>query len=152
MKRSAPPKRKTPLKRSAPPKQKKPLRNNPNATAKRKRKRAAKAAAYNGIAHPAPFREVDEDYLDFIRGERCVVSGTHGGTGFYRIDPSHTSTVGSGGSDYDSLPLARWLHTELGTLGVKTFARKYNLDWSALIADHNKRYTAATGKEIHRGK
>ena len=46
---------------------------------------------------PKPRRVVDEDYLDFVRGQRCCVPGC-------RLtepsDPHHGVTRGAGGSDF----------------------------------------------------
>ncbi len=122
----------------------------PSETAKRKRNRVAKRARYNGVAHPPPMREIDEDYLAFIRKQPCMVNGTVGGEDLLRVDPCHTVAVKAGGSDYDALPMIRLLHEEQHR-GRLTFATKYGIDYKKRIAHYNALYERETGKEIKRG-
>ena len=71
---------------------------------------------------PKPEREKDEDYLDYIRHERCLIRQVHG------VDPHHLDTRGSGGSDYTAVPLIRALHTEIGQIGQRRFEAKYRVN------------------------
>lgn len=111
---------------------------------KRDKRAAERAKNFPHLAIPFKPREIDEDYLDFIRGEPCIVTRQHG------VDPAHTHTVGSGGSDYDALPLKRDLHTEQHK-GFDTFAEKYRLNYQELIQKHNDKYERQTGNKIKRG-
>lgn len=133
MKRT-PLKRKTPLKAKSKLTAKTPLRWSLSKTKARKKRVAAKNKLFGYKS-----REIDEDYLEWIRNQPCVITGKRLGSGFDRVDPAHTDTVGSGGSDRSALPLINRLHTEQHT-GFKTFARKYGLDYDKLIREHNERY------------
>lgn len=71
---------------------------------------------------PKPTRETDEDYLRYIRHQRCLVTQKRG------VDPHHLDTRGSGGSDYTAVPLTREKHTEIGNMGLEEFEEKYNVN------------------------
>jgi len=68
-----------------------------------------------------PTRQVDEKYLDYIRGLECIVCHR-------RPDPHHLVARGAGGSDYTAIPLCRLHHTEAHTLGKARFGERYGLD------------------------
>lgn len=143
MKRT-PLKRKTPLQRGGPIQRRTPMKYDWRRTKARQLARQVKALIFRHSACPPPAREVDEDYLAWIRKQRCIISDRYG------VDAAHMDSVGSGGSDYNCLPLKRRYHAEQHNSGIKTFADSRNLDIAALIAENNHRYTMKTGREIHR--
>lgn len=73
-----------------------------------------------------PIREVDKDYLKFIRKEPCLITGL-------KADPHHTVSRGAGGSDYRAVPLNREKHSECENIGIKTFQKKYYLSFDREI-------------------
>ena len=75
-----------------------------------------------------PKREVDEDYLDFIRGMPCAVCGK------FPADPHHWKTRASGGSDYWAIAMCRRCHRLIDDLGRNTFCNIYEFDpWKKII-------------------
>jgi hypothetical protein len=77
--------------------------------------------------HKKKKRKKDEAYLDFIRGQACVICG-------HKAEPHHEplkkgSGVGIKGSDRETIPLNRQYHTERHAIGKLTFAEKYNIDY-----------------------
>lgn len=69
---------------------------------------------------PKQTREVNEDYLEFIRKQPCCISGEN-------AEPHHLKSVGSGGSDMSCVPLSRKLHTEVHMMGRSRFEAKYEI-------------------------
>ena len=67
-------------------------------------------------------REVDEDYLDYIREQPSVVSLRPSD------DPHHLESRGSGGSDYTAIPLTRGEHREIHTMPLRDFEEKYGIN------------------------
>lgn len=64
-----------------------------------------------------------EENLDFVRNQRCQVCGR------WPSDPDHLRTRGAGGDDSleNLMPLCRRHHTERGTIGIRSFVKKYSL-------------------------
>lgn len=73
---------------------------------------------------PKPKRQVNRQYLDFVKSRPCVVVHECMGP----IDPQHIKTVGSGGSDYMTVSMCRKAHSECHQIGIHTFAAKYGLN------------------------
>jgi hypothetical protein len=67
-------------------------------------------------AVPKNPREHDPAYLAYVRGFNCVVGGCQSPS-----VPHHLQTVGSGGSDYSSVPICVPHHAEIHTIGQKRF-------------------------------
>ena len=77
-------------------------------------------------ANPKIKREIDEDYLKYIRSQSCIISGQI-------AEPHHTRTRGASGSDYCAVPLSRILHTEIHAIGRYAFREKYGVDFNKAI-------------------
>jgi len=77
-------------------------------------------------ANPKIVREQDPDYLKYIRLQPCIITSQ-------LAEAHHTKSRGSGGSDYGSVPLSRFLHTVCHTMGDKSFQEKYNIDFDKEI-------------------
>jgi hypothetical protein len=65
---------------------------------------------------------VSEEYLDYIRKQRCVVCGQT------CVDPHHLKTVGAGGADFTAVPLCREHHDYAHKMGVSRFKNRYAID------------------------
>lgn len=83
-------------------------------------------------------RERDEDYLDFIRSQICLVCYRNG-------EPHHepikkSSGVAMKGSDRETVPLCREHHTERHNIGKLTFYWKYQIDYVAHIERLQTKY------------
>ncbi len=76
------------------------------------------------MSHPQPkkIRETDENYLDFIREQPCLVCLDP------IVEPHHTKTVGAGGSDYNAVPLCRRCHASAHYSGTHFFFKKKGID------------------------
>ena len=69
------------------------------------------------------------EYVDFIRGKKCCVSGNH------VSDPHHLHALGMAANrnkpnsrHFTCVPLSREMHTELHQRGAQQFQDKYNID------------------------
>lgn len=133
--------RKTPLRTKSPIKRGGPIKWSPNATKAKKKRRTEKAERFKDLAVPLKVPETDRPYLDWIKTLPCTVCGCNG-VGFDAVDPAHTETVKTGGSDRRAIPLCRLHHSEQGTMGVKTFASEYKFSYNKVIADLNAKYEA----------
>ncbi len=87
---------------------------------------------------PKKKRKTDEAYLDFIRSQPCVISGQQAEP--HHIDLSKLSGMGTKGSDRETIPLNRELHTEAHTIGKATFAWKYQINYSKEIKRLQNKY------------
>ena len=67
-----------------------------------------------------------EDYLDFIRSLPCIIRGG-------RSDPHHVKSRGAGGSDFLCIPLNRKYHSEIGSIGIARFEKKYKVNIAKTI-------------------
>lgn len=84
-------------------------------------------------------RETDDDYIKWIRSLSCCITGKP------LPDPHHINEAGHGamGSkaiDRRAIPLSHPLHQELHSIGQHTFAKKYDLDYEAIIEALNQLY------------
>lgn len=79
------------------------------------------------MGNPKQTREIDEDYLKFIRNEPGLIEGNN-------IVAHHTVSVGAGGSDYLAVPLPFKQHIPgVHSMGKATFQEKYNLNFETEI-------------------
>jgi len=79
------------------------------------------------VADPKPTRETNKNYLAYIKTLHCLCKNS-ACTG--DIAPHHVFTRGSGGSDYETIPLCAYHHNEAHNTGRNTFARKYIMDYT----------------------
>jgi len=78
-------------------------------------------------ANPKKIREEDKEYLEHIRRQPGLIEGAD-------IVVHHTDSVGSGGSDYLTVPIPFKHHVPgVHTMGEKTFQEAYNIDFKAEI-------------------
>ena len=78
-------------------------------------------------------RETDKKYLEYIRTLPCVVGDSEC---CGDIAAHHTVSVGSGGSDYLTIPLCVRHHIPgVHVMGKDTFQEFYNLDFKKIIID-----------------
>jgi hypothetical protein len=73
-----------------------------------------------------PVRYKNGEYKEFIKKQPCCI------TGQFDVDPHHTKSVGSGGSDLTLVPLIHRLHQECHNIGQDTFQAKYNIDFKLI--------------------
>lgn len=66
-----------------------------------------------------PRRVVDEDYLEHLRGERCITCGAPP-----RSDPSHLHSRGAGGSDFTAASQCRSCHSLFHAMGPTRFMER----------------------------
>ena len=71
----------------------------------------------------------DSDYLEYVRHLPCLI-GCEGAA-----DPAHVRTKRLGGDRGNVVPLCHGHHVEQHQHGIKTFARKYNVDLKVLALD-----------------
>jgi len=85
-----------------------------------------------------PIRHLNPEYLEYLRDEPCCVCGKQS-TKEKRTEPHHLIPVGAGGADETGCPLCWICHTEVGTIGLKKFEEKHNVNlWM-----ESKRYELA---------
>ena len=93
-------------------------------------------------------RPEDEDYLNFIRSQPCMICGR-------QSEPHHEPLNGHGmgykGSDRETLPLCRCHHTtgliNRHTTGRKTFYEYYGIDWRKEVVRYQERYDRTFNRE-----
>lgn len=75
-------------------------------------------------------------HLAFIRSLPCCVSGRRHG-----VEAAHVGRRGMGQkcSDFETIPLNSLYHREQHRIGLKRFARTYELDIAALLAMLNRK-------------
>ena len=81
----------------------------------------------------------DPAHLDYIRSLPCTVGTTHGCFG--RIVAHHDPTKGAGGHDRAVVPLCWLHHSEIHTIGRKSFDKKYGVNLRKLgpiLSERNK--------------
>lgn len=82
---------------------------------------------------PKPKRYENEEYKEFIRNRACCVPRCNRknrlGPNRGKVDPHHTKSKGSGGSDLTCVPACDFHHTESHTIGQVTFQKKYGVDF-----------------------
>jgi len=75
------------------------------------------------LALQKPRRQVDTDYLNFVRGRPCLVAHC-----LRRGEPHHVVSRGAGGGDYTAAPLCREHHRQLHTTGLRRFEENFGLE------------------------
>ncbi len=87
----------------------------------------------------------DGDYMEWIRGRKCLVCMETKGSDAtrYGSDPAHTRINGRGskGDDSSCVPLCREHHAELHQRGGKDFEAKYRIDLAAEAVTYYGIYT-----------
>lgn len=80
---------------------------------------------------PKPKRIVDEELLERVRNQICLICGT------WPCDPTHVRSRGAGGHDVDFnvAPLCRFHHIHQHRFGVFQFLKKYP-EFRAWLEDH----------------
>ena len=74
-----------------------------------------------------PARYKNKDYIEYIKEQPCCITERP------NVDPHHTKSIGSGGSDLSAIPLTHELHVECHKIGRDTFQKKYNIDFKDII-------------------
>ena len=82
-----------------------------------------------------PHRTTDEDYLDWVRTQKCAVclSGPPN-------DPHHLTSRGASGSDRTALPLCRDCHREYHSVGQNHFETNHRINLWKQAHKHLRRY------------
>ena len=67
----------------------------------------------------------DRAYLDYLRGERCIITGLRGSE-YDAVDPTHIGTAGKGlkSSDDEALPIKHNIHALMHQHGEMTVLRR----------------------------
>ena len=68
----------------------------------------------------------DRNYLDAMRGMRCIFTGRKGHEDVETVDPAHVGTYGKGikSSDAHALPVLHSIHLEMHQRGEMTVFRE----------------------------
>lgn len=68
----------------------------------------------------------DQDWLDHLKTERCLITGQHG-TEFEGVDPAHIGTLGRGikSSDDEVLPILHRFHVKQPGIGEISMFRQH---------------------------
>jgi hypothetical protein len=74
-----------------------------------------------------PKRYENREYLNFIKSKPCCICETR-----KKIDPHHTKSKGSGGSDLTAIPLCRRHHRICHDSGIETFQKKHQIDFKEI--------------------
>lgn len=75
-------------------------------------------------------REINEDYLSFIRALPCLVNNEEC---FGIVHAHHHDRKSQLGSDYSAVPLCFNHHHKLHSAGVKYFSNRYKIDFESQI-------------------
>ena len=85
-----------------------------------------------------------EEYKSFIRKLQCCVSNCsrrrNSKNNKPEVDPHHTKSVGSGGSDLTCVPACDRHHTESHTIGQDTFQERYDIDFKEIQIECLKQF------------
>lgn len=68
-------------------------------------------------------REKDEKYLEYIRTKDCITPLCWNSS-----EPHHLISRGAFGSDYSSVPLCRYHHSEIEATGVSKFEERWGVN------------------------
>jgi len=90
---------------------------------------------------PAPKRQVDEDYKQWVTRFPCIASGKPAD------DPNHLDSQGSGGSDYTVVPMTRGVHTQFHKMPLSKFEKRWGVNTWRAAHQLTRRYFA--GKHNH---
>lgn len=66
--------------------------------------------------YPKPKRVQDDPYREYVRSHPCCACPRG-----LASEPHHLKSKGSGGDDYFCVPLCRYCHQEIETVGRQTF-------------------------------
>ncbi len=84
---------------------------------------------------------IDEQYLEFIRRQSCIVPRCEAGPGSIA---HHVLSRGAGRNDYLTAPLCASHHNQAGDsvhrLGIETFQKHHEVDFQEVIFGLMKRY------------
>jgi hypothetical protein len=81
----------------------------------------------------------DEAYRDWIRAQRCCISGKRG------VEACHVKSRGAGGTDRGNLvPLTRDLHASQHYMGIQSFQALHGVDLAAIACALDARYERET--------
>lgn len=80
------------------------------------------------IGVPKPKRYENKEYKEFIRNLPCCVFRCGNTNKKGKVDPHHTKSVGSGGSDLTCVPLCAEHHTEAHWSRIR-FEIKHNVEF-----------------------
>ena len=150
--------KRTPFKRKPPKLKRSNIRKTPRSETKAKEQRnLQKGINFAHLQEKLDPREVDADYLKWIRKQPCIFTKrTHeqAQTPQQHIDASHCiKSVGAWGSDYDALPVINYLHIgEQHGKDASQVEAKHNKNYLEEIKKHNAKYEADTGRKISRQK
>jgi len=88
----------------------------------------------------------DRPYLDYLRTQRCVLTGRHGNDNV-TVDPAHFGTGGTGikADDSTALPLLHWFHHEAHQRGHASLLRQHASDSLLMLM------ACAYAREMYRG-
>ena len=70
----------------------------------------------------------DKKYLDWIRGQECVVTGNTNGVVAHHVTPMSNRGTGQKPSDYWCLPIHAWSHNELHQVGERSYWKSMDID------------------------
>ncbi len=111
-------------------------------------------------------RQVDSNYLDFIRTKTCILKSTDFSRGIFspldpqnelssvcigETSPHHTISRGAEGSDYRAIPLCAFHHNEVHTKGLG-FLVNYYFDYKDLIITFLCEFLDIQDEILGRGK
>ena len=82
----------------------------------------------------------NEDYLKFVRNQDCVVDGNNINTVSHHVRINQNGGMGLKPSDYRVIPLNWKRHSELHTIGEKSFYKKYGIDENLIITCYLCKY------------
>jgi transposase-like protein len=88
---------------------------------------------------PDPHRTTDEDYLEWVRQQKCAVCLSAPPN-----DPHHLTSKGAGGSDRTAIPLCRDCHRRYHDLGHDAFQSHRSVDLWKQAHRHLRRYLEQT--------
>lgn len=88
------------------------------------------------LAFPKPTRLKSPPYLAWIRQQHCLGCGA-------QAQAHHTTSKGSGGSDFRSVPLCWRCHRELHHRGGSWFQEKYHVDFTEEVIRLMETYLSA---------
>jgi len=83
-----------------------------------------------------PKRFESERYKEFIRNQSCCAPGCgrrrNSKNNKRQVDPHHSKSKGSGGSDLECIPACDCHHTESHSIGQETFQERHNIDYNEI--------------------
>lgn len=90
-----------------------------------------------GLKFPKPKQQVDHRYRAWIRMQPSIVSGK------IPCEAAHIKTRGARGDDYNNLvPLTKYEHQKLHSLGIATFQKRYHVNLGAYAERMYRKYIA----------